>query len=68
MNIKIDGDEINRVKDFMLLGAISVEIHIRYHITLKIFKNVGVMHKLSYYLLTNTIESLYYTLGYPYID
>jgi len=32
MNIKIDGDEINRVKDFMLLGAISVEIHIPHNL------------------------------------
>ena len=68
MNLKMDGSMVNRLKDCKFLGVIIDEnltwmrdINL-VHVTSKISKNIGVMHKLS-----DTIKSLYYTLVYPYI-
>ena len=70
-NIKIDGNIIHRVKDCKFLGVIIDEnltwMNHMNLVTSKISKNIGVMRKLSYYLLTDAIKSLYYTLVYPYI-
>ena len=71
MNVTIDESIITRVKDCKFLGVIIDENltwmkHINV-VTSKISKNIGVMHKLSYYLHTDAIKCLYYTLVYPYI-
>ena len=71
MNVIIDESIITRVKDCKFLGVIIDENltwmkHINL-VTSKISKNIGVMHQLSYYLFTDAIKCLYYTLLYPYI-
>ena len=71
MNVIIDESIITRVKDCKFLGVIIDENltwmkHIN-QVTSKISKNIGVMHKLSYYLYADAIKCLYYTLVYPYI-
>ena len=71
MNVIIDESIITRVKDCKFLGVIIDENltwmkHINL-VTSKISKNIVVMHKLSYYLYTDAIKCLYYTLVYPYI-
>ena len=70
-NVIIDESIITRVKDCKFLGSIIDEnLSWMKHINLvmsKISKNIGVMHKLSYYLYTDAIKCLYYTLVYLYI-
>ena len=71
MNVIIDESIITRVKDCKFLGVIIDENltwmkHINL-VTSKISENIGVMHKLSYYLHTDVIKCFYYTLVYPYI-
>ena len=69
MNIKVDGIIVNRVKDCKFLGVIIDENltwmrHINL-VTSKISKNIGVMHKLSYYLFTDAIKNpiLYFSIS-----
>ena len=64
MNIIIDENIITRVKDCKFLGVIIDENltwmkHINL-LTSKISKNIGVMHKLRYYLYADAIKCLYY--------
>ena len=61
MNVIIDESIITRVKDCKFLGVITDENltwmkHINL-VTSKISKNIGVMHKLSYYLYTDAITN-----------
>ena len=69
MNIKIDGIIVNRVKNCKFLGVIIDEnlTWMRHTnlVTSKISKNIGVMHKLSYYLFTDAIKNpiLYFSIS-----
>ena len=69
--ISFDSIALKQVTEVKLLGVyidegLTWKSHISY-ICKKISKSVGIMHRVRFFLSSNTKISLYYTLIYPYL-
>ena len=71
INITIDGNSMNQVTSTKFLG-VYIDQHLTWvdHIKIlanKIAKNIGIIRKISHFLTTKILTSLYYSLIYPYL-
>ena len=64
--------EISQVKEIVFLGVVldehfSWKSHIN-HVSNKISKSIGIMCKFSFFLLKQSLLTLYYSMVYPYLQ
>ena len=70
-NLKINNCSIEQVKDTVFLGVIlDKNLAWNKHITnvaRKISKSIGIIHKSSFFLPLASLQTLYFSLIYPYL-
>ena len=71
ISIKISDQIISQIDECRFLGVmigskLSWKSHIK-HVTSKVAKSVGIISKARKYLDKKTLETLYYTMIYPYL-
>src|SRR6218665_2294556 len=72
INITIDGNSMNQVTSSKFLGVYIDLQHLPWvdHIKIsvnKIAKNIGIIRKISHFLTTKILTSLYCSVIYPYL-
>ena len=72
MKLKINNNDINKVKEVCFLGVMLDEnlpwkAHIS-HVAHKISKSIGIIYRSSFYLFKSALRILYFALVYPYFQ
>ncbi len=70
-NINLDGSLLEQSEFFKYLGVLlDRNLSWKFHINLickTLFKNIGIISKLCYYVDLDTLKNVYYSLIYPYL-